>query len=306
MDIRGRRQSSNVEDRRGMRRVRTGVGPESRRRAVSRRAEPVRHQPAAVPRRRHEGTRGADAGVGPAVPGDRAGGTAARIVGRGARRSRGNLGRDPAAVRRAVRRSRRWCCSAASCSRACGTAESAMGPFYCPLDQKVYVDMSFYEELQRRFGAPGDFAQAYVIAPRSRPSRADAARHRREGAADAGAHEPAPRPTRCRCAWSCRRIASPASGRNHAARSRQMLEPGDIEEGLARRERDRRRPTSRSRRRAASCRTRSRTAARSSACAGSARDSGPASPTPAIRSARSRVCSVSAGTFFCLSARSAG
>ena len=47
---------------------------------------------------------------------------------------------------------------------ACGSAESAMGPFYCPADQKVYIDLAFYEELQRRFGAPGDFAQAYVLA----------------------------------------------------------------------------------------------------------------------------------------------
>jgi predicted metalloprotease len=46
----------------------------------------------------------------------------------------------------------------------CGTAESAMGPFYCPLDEKVYIDLGFYDALQQRFGAPGDFAQAYVIA----------------------------------------------------------------------------------------------------------------------------------------------
>ncbi len=46
----------------------------------------------------------------------------------------------------------------------CGEANSAVGPFYCPADQKVYIDLSFYDELQRRFGAPGDFAQAYVIA----------------------------------------------------------------------------------------------------------------------------------------------
>ena len=47
---------------------------------------------------------------------------------------------------------------------ACGTGQSAMGPFYCPLDQSVYIDLSFYRALQERFKAPGDFAQAYVIA----------------------------------------------------------------------------------------------------------------------------------------------
>ena len=47
---------------------------------------------------------------------------------------------------------------------ACGTGQAAMGPFYCPADQKVYIDLGFYETLKTRLGAPGDFAQAYVIA----------------------------------------------------------------------------------------------------------------------------------------------
>jgi hypothetical protein len=47
---------------------------------------------------------------------------------------------------------------------ACGFAQAAVGPFYCPADQKVYIDLSFYQDLKNRHGAPGDFAQAYVIA----------------------------------------------------------------------------------------------------------------------------------------------
>jgi predicted metalloprotease len=51
-----------------------------------------------------------------------------------------------------------------STQSACGHAQSATGPFYCPGDQRVFIDLAFYDELARRFGAPGDFAQAYVLA----------------------------------------------------------------------------------------------------------------------------------------------
>ena len=51
-----------------------------------------------------------------------------------------------------------------SVESACGGASSATGPFYCPGDQKLYIDLSFYEELSKRFNAPGDFAMAYVVA----------------------------------------------------------------------------------------------------------------------------------------------
>jgi len=51
-----------------------------------------------------------------------------------------------------------------STQSACGTGQSAMGPFYCPVDNKVYIDLGFYDELKKRFGASGDFAEAYVLA----------------------------------------------------------------------------------------------------------------------------------------------
>lgn len=114
---------------------------------------------------------------------------------------------------------------------ACGTAQSAVGPFYCPGDRRVYIDLDFYRLLADRFGAPGDFAQAYVIAheighhvqnllgisdkvhaaSQRSPGRANQLSVRQELQADCLAG-----------IWG-----------HFANRSRQVLQAGDIEEGLA-------------------------------------------------------------------------
>jgi hypothetical protein len=114
---------------------------------------------------------------------------------------------------------------------ACGFAEAAVGPFYCPGDRQVYIDLSFYDELQNRFGASGDFAQAYVVAhevghhvqtllgisERNMAARQNASEReanalsvRQELQADCFAG-----------IWA-----------HDADHSRQLLEAGDIEEGL--------------------------------------------------------------------------
>lgn len=114
---------------------------------------------------------------------------------------------------------------------ACGFARAAVGPFYCPADQKVYIDLIFYQELKNRFHAPGDFAQAYVIAheighhvqnllgisdqveslrARAGETEANALSVRLELQADCFAG-----------VWAY-----------HANQARQILESGDIEEGL--------------------------------------------------------------------------
>jgi predicted metalloprotease len=113
---------------------------------------------------------------------------------------------------------------------ACGSAEAATGPFYCPGDAKVYIDLSFFDELDQRFGAPGDFAQAYVLAhelghhiqnllgistkvrraQQAEPSEANALSVRLELQADCFAG-----------VWG------------HSTDQRGILEKGDVDEGLA-------------------------------------------------------------------------
>ncbi len=115
----------------------------------------------------------------------------------------------------------------------CGTAQAQMGPFYCPADQRVYVDLDFMAQLQRRLGAPGDFAQAYVIAH-------EVGHHvqnllgvlpatRRAGQAAGSAAEGNAISVWTELMADC--MAGFWAQRAHAMRA--ILERGDIEEGLA-------------------------------------------------------------------------
>jgi len=114
---------------------------------------------------------------------------------------------------------------------ACGTAESAMGPFYCPKDQKIYLDMSFYVDLSQRFGAPGDFAQAYVIAHEVGhhvQNLLGIAQKLRAAQEQASKVEANALSVRMELQADC---LAGVWARN-AAQSRQLLESGDVEEGL--------------------------------------------------------------------------
>lgn len=115
---------------------------------------------------------------------------------------------------------------------ACGTGQAAMGPFYCPGDQKVYLDLSFFSDLKQRFQAPGDFAQAYVIAHEighhvqnllGISDKVQAARQR-VGEAEGN-----------RLSVKLELQADCLAGvwAHHAHASRQVLESGDVEEAMA-------------------------------------------------------------------------
>ncbi|WP_207455831.1 neutral zinc metallopeptidase [Azospirillum sp. SYSU D00513] len=115
---------------------------------------------------------------------------------------------------------------------ACGTGQSAMGPFYCPADQKVYIDLAFYRDLRDRFRAPGDFAQAYVIAHEvghhvqnlmGISQQVQTAQRRAGSGAESNELS-----VRLELQADC----FAGLWANHANRERQILEPGDVEEAL--------------------------------------------------------------------------
>ena len=113
----------------------------------------------------------------------------------------------------------------------CGGASAASGPFYCPLDQKVYLDMSFYSELHQRFGAPGDFAQAYVIAHEVGhhvQNLVGTARQVREAQEQGGKAQANDLSVRMELQADCFAGVWAAT----AQRSRQLLSAGDVEEAL--------------------------------------------------------------------------
>jgi predicted metalloprotease len=112
----------------------------------------------------------------------------------------------------------------------CGTGQAASGPFYCPADQKVYIDLGFFDELDRRFGAPGDFAQAYVVAH-------EIGHHVQNVLGTAGrVHEAMQRDRRNANDYSVRlelQADCYAGVWAYHAAQRNLLEAGDVEEGLA-------------------------------------------------------------------------
>jgi predicted metalloprotease len=118
-----------------------------------------------------------------------------------------------------------------SVQSACGGASSASGPFYCPADQKVYLDLSFFRELDQRFGAPGDFAQAYVVAHEVGHHVQNLlginrqVNQAQQGQGRAGANQ-------LSVALELQADCFAGIWGHHASR-KQLLDQGDVEEGLA-------------------------------------------------------------------------
>ncbi|MGE5228887.1 MAG: neutral zinc metallopeptidase [Deltaproteobacteria bacterium] len=118
-----------------------------------------------------------------------------------------------------------------SVQSACGSASSSVGPFYCPADAKVYIDLSFFDELSRRFGAPGDFAQAYVIAHevghhiQNQLGISDAVHTRQQRVAQKQANE-----LSVRLELQADFLAGVWA--HYARRTLNVLEPGDLQEAL--------------------------------------------------------------------------
>ncbi|HVS02452.1 MAG TPA: neutral zinc metallopeptidase, partial [Thermoanaerobaculia bacterium] len=115
---------------------------------------------------------------------------------------------------------------------ACGLGSAAMGPFYCPLDGKVYLDLTFFRELESRFGAPGDFARAYVVAHevghhvQNLLGISGQVQRQRQGLPQAQGNELS---VRLELQADC--LAGVWG--HHAGTERDLLESGDVEEGLA-------------------------------------------------------------------------
>lgn len=114
---------------------------------------------------------------------------------------------------------------------ACGFASAATGPFYCPADEKIYVDLSFFDELQNRFGAKGDFARAYVIAHeighhvQKQLGYTDRVHAMRRRQSEEAANEQSVR-------LELQADFLAGLWAHHAQQMKQILEPGDIEEAL--------------------------------------------------------------------------
>jgi hypothetical protein len=115
---------------------------------------------------------------------------------------------------------------------ACGMADAAVGPFYCPGDQRVYIDLSFYDQLARRFGAPGDFAQAYVIGHEIGHHIQNQLGILRKAQEAKGAMSQA-RGNEVQVRVELQADCFAGVWAFHANRQGRVLEPGDVEEALA-------------------------------------------------------------------------